>query len=195
MRVGNLLFEILTESYFRFFNKIWFILFFQVGFLCLFIPSLAQNISPSVINVGGLNTKSASFSLDFSIGEQSSITQYTASTSLGLTAGFLQAFSPLVTGLSRSPSNKEVTLMLYPNPASDYTTLRGVLSAPGQLSFQLIDIQGRVLQSHPQQYFQNAVEKEFSISELASGMYFIRMIYAGEEGTQAMTLKLIKAYR
>ncbi len=85
--------------------------------------------------------------------------------------------------------------MLYPNPASDYTTLRGVLSAPGQLSFQLIDIQGRVLQSHPQQYFQNAVEKEFSISELASGMYFIRLIYAGEEGTQAMTLKLIKAYR
>jgi hypothetical protein len=118
-----------------------------------------------------------------------------ASTSLGLTAGFLQAFSPLVTGLSRFPSNQEVTLMLYPNPASDYTTIRGVLSAPGQLSFQLIDIQGRVLQSHPQQYFQNAVEKEFSIAELAAGMYFIRLIYAGEEGMQAMTLKLIKAYR
>lgn len=180
---------------FCFLSKIRPILFFLFGVLCLSIPSFAQTISPSVINVGGLNTKTASFSLDFSIGEQSSITQYTASTSLGLTGGFLQAFSPLVTGLTRSPSNRELTLMLYPNPAADYTTLRGVLSTPGQLSFQLIDIQGRVLQSHPQQYFQNAVEKEFSISELAAGMYFIRLIYAGEDGTQAMTLKLIKAYR
>jgi hypothetical protein len=85
--------------------------------------------------------------------------------------------------------------MLYPNPASDYTTLRGVLASPGQLSFQVIDIQGRVLQSHPQQYFQNAVEKEFSIAEFAAGMYFIRLIYAGEEGTQALTLKLIKVYK
>lgn len=195
MGVSNLLVEILSKSYFRFFSKIWSILFFHIGFLCLIFPSLAQNVSPSVINVGGLNTKSASFSLDYSIGEQSSITQYTASTSLGLTAGFLQAFSPLVTGLSRWPSNKEARLMLYPNPASDYTTLRGTLYAPGKLSFQLLDNQGRVLQSHPQQYFQNVVEKEFSISELAAGMYFIRLIYAGEEGTQGMVLKLIKAYR
>jgi hypothetical protein len=159
------------------------------------LPLHAQQLNPTTVNVGGLHTKAASFSLDFSIGEQSSITQYTASTSLGLTGGFLQAFTHLVTGLTRSPSNQEVTLMLYPNPAADYTTLRGVLSAPGQLSFQLIDIQGRVLQSHPQQYFQNAVEKEFFIAELAAGMYFIRLIYAGEEGMQAMTLKLIKAYR
>lgn len=170
-------------------------LFFWLGLFCLSIPSFGQSLSPSVINVGGLHTKAASYSLDFSIGEQSSITQYTANPSLNLVAGFLQAFAPLVTGLTRFPSNQELRLMLFPNPAADYTTLRGVLSSPGQLSFQLIDIQGRVLQSHPQQFFQNAVEKEFSIAELAAGMYFIRMIYAGEEGMQAMNLKLIKAYR
>lgn len=195
MSLFNLLLDIFPRYDFCFFSKIRSSLFFWVVSLCVSIPSLAQSISTSVINVGGLHTKATSFSLDFSIGEQSSITQYTASPSLSLTAGFLQAFSPLVTGLIRSPSNQEMTLMLYPNPASAYTTLRGVLSAPGQLSFQLIDLQGRVLQSHPQQYFQNAVEKEFSIDELAAGMYFIRLIYAGEEGTQAMTLKLIKAYR
>jgi hypothetical protein len=195
MSLFKLLLDLFSKCRLCLFSKIRLILFFWLGYLCLAIPSLAQSISTSVINVGGLHTKAPSFSLDFSIGEQSSITQYTASTSLGLTGGFLQAFSPLVTGLNRSPSNQEVTLMLYPTPAADYTTLRGVLSAPGQLSFQLIDIQGRVLQSHPQQYFQNAVEKEFSIAELAAGMYFIRLIYAGEEGMQAMTLKLIKAYR
>jgi hypothetical protein len=196
MSLFKLLLDLFSKCRLCLFSKIRLILFFWLGYLCLAIPSLAQSISTSVINVGGLHTKAPSFSLDFSIGEQSSITQYTAaSPSLGLTAGFLQAFSPLVTGLTRSPSNQEVTLMLYPNPASDYTILRGVLSAPGQLSFQVLDIQGRLLQSHPQQYFQHAVEKEFCIAELPAGIYFIRLIYAGEEGMQAMTLKLIKAYR
>lgn len=177
------------------FGEVAFALYFGLSFLYFAIPSSAQRITPQVINAGGMPSKSGVVSLDFSIGEQSSITQYTASPSLSLTAGFLQAFSPLVTGLTRSPRNQEVTLMLYPNPAADYTNLRGVLSVPGQLSFQLIDIQGRVLQSHPQQYFQNVVEKEFSIAELAAGMYFIRLIYAGEGGIQARTLKLIKAYQ
>ena len=195
MSLCKLLLDIISIRGFSFLRKTTLSLFIWGGFLGVSNIALAQSISTSVINVGGLNTKAPSFSLDFSIGEQSSITQYTASTSLSLTAGFLQNFSPLVTGLTRFPRNQEVTLMLYPNPASDYTTLRGVLSTPSQLSFQILDLQGRILQSHPQQYFQNAVEKEFSIADLAAGMYFIRLIYAGEEGTQAMTLKLIKAYR
>lgn len=162
---------------------------------CLALPLHAQQLSPTTINLGGLHAKTTSFSLDFSIGEQISITQYTASTNQGLTAGFLQVFSSLITGLTHSPNNQEVTLMLYPNPASDYTTLRGVLSAPGRLSFQIIDIKGYVIQNYPQKYFHNVVEKEFSISELDEGMYFIRLIYTDEISTQTKTLKLIKAYQ
>ncbi len=155
----------------------------------------AQSITPQVINAGGMPSKSGTSSLDYSIGEQASITQYTASPNVNLTAGFLQTFTTLVTGLITSPRQEEVALQLFPNPASDYTTVKGAVSKPGYLEFQLIDIQGRVLESVPPTYYQNRVEKEFSISNLAAGLYFIRLTYTSEGFTQAATLKLIKSYR
>ncbi len=155
----------------------------------------AQSITPQVINAGGMPSKSGTSSLDYSIGEQASITQYTASPNVKLTAGFLQTFTTLVTGLINSPRQEEVALQLFPNPASDYTTVKGAVSKPGYLEFQLIDIQGRVLESVPPTYYQNRVEKEFSISNLAAGLYFIRLTYTSEGFTQAATLKLIKSYR
>lgn len=155
----------------------------------------AQSITPQVINAGGMPSKTGTSSLDYSIGEQASITQFTASPNVKLTAGFLQTFASLVTGLITSPRQGEVALQLFPNPAAEYTTVKGALSKPGYLEFQLIDLQGRVLESFPPTYYQNRVEKEFSISSLAAGLYFIRLTYTSEGFTQATTLKLIKSYR
>lgn len=155
----------------------------------------AQSINPQVINAGGMPSKSGTSSLDYSIGEQASITPYNASPNVKLTAGFLQTFATLVTGLITSPRQEEVALQLFPNPAWDYTTVKGAVSKPGYLEFQLIDIQGRVLESVPPTYYHNRVEKEFSISSLAAGMYFIRLTYTAEGFAQAATLKLIKSYR
>ena len=155
----------------------------------------AQNLSSQVINTGGMSSKSGTVLLDYSIGEQASVTQYNANPNVKLTAGFLQTFATLVTGLITSPRQEEVALQLFPNPAWDYTTVKGAVSKPGYLEFQLIDLQGRVLESVPPTYYQNRVEKEFSISSLAAGMYFIRLIYASEGFTHAATLKLIKSYR
>ena len=167
-------------------------------FLVLVINSgglYAQSINPQVINAGGMPSRSGTSSLDYSIGEQASVTQYNGNPNIKLTAGFLQTFAPLVTGLNTSPRQEEVALQLFPNPAGDYTTVKGAVSKPGYLEFQLIDIQGRVLDSVPPTYYQNRVEKEFSISSLAAGMYFIRLTYTSEGLTQAATLKLIKSYR
>jgi hypothetical protein len=155
----------------------------------------AQSINPQVINAGGMSSKSGTVLLDYSIGEQVSITQYNASPNVKLTAGFLQTFATLVTGLITSPRQEEVALQLFPNPAWDYTTVKGAVSKPGYLEFQLIDLQGRVLESVPPTYYYNRVEKEFSISSLAAGMYFIRLTYSAEGFAQAATLKLIKSYR
>jgi len=86
-------------------------------------------------------------------------------------------------------------LTLFPNPAADYSTLKGALSKPGYLSFQLVDMQGRVLQSVTPTFYSWQIEKEFSLSELSAGMYFIRVTYSAEGLTQTRTLKLIKAYQ
>ncbi len=162
---------------------------------CWWIPLSAQSITSQVINSAGMPSKLGVLSLDYSIGEQSSITQYNGSPNVKLTAGFLQIFTTLVTGLIISPWQEGVALLLFPNPASEYTMVKGGLSKPGYLEFQLIDLQGRILESVPPTYYQSAVEKEFSISSLVSGLYFIRLIYTHEGFSQSVTLKLIKSYQ
>lgn len=155
----------------------------------------AQSINPQVINAGGMPSKSGTISLDYSIGEQSSITQYNGDANVKLSAGFLQSYTTLVTGLLISPKLEDVSFQLFPNPSADYTTVKGVVRNPGYLGIQLIDIQGHILESFPTTYYQNLVEKTISISNLPAGLYFIRLTYSSEGTTQAATLKLIKSHR
>jgi hypothetical protein len=56
-------------------------------------------------------------------------------------------------------------------------------------------MQGRILQSDTPTFYSRQIEKEFSLSELSAGMYFIRVTYSAEGLTQTRTLKLIKAYQ
>jgi hypothetical protein len=144
--------------------------------------------------VAGGQAKTSTFSLDYSIGEQSAIALYKSPTSGSIAAGLLQALTSLITSILPPPNSEREALVLFPNPASNYSTLKGALSKPGFLSFELIDIQGRVLQSDPKTYFSRQVEKEFSLTGLSAGMYFIRVTYSAEGMTQTRTFKLIKAY-
>jgi hypothetical protein len=142
--------------------------------------------------VAGGQGKTSAFSLDYSIGEQSAIVRYQSPAAGSIATGLLQALSSVITSIL--PNSEGEALVLFPNPASEYSTLKGALSKPGYLSFQLVDIQGRVLQSENPVYYSRQVEKEFSLSGLAVGMYFIRVSYSAEGLTQTRTFKLIKAY-
>ena len=167
-----------------------------IAFLaCFFLSSgiiQAQSLATSTVNVAGGQGKTSAFSLDYSIGEQSAIVRYQSPASGSIAAGLLQALSSVITSIL--PNSEGEPLVLFPNPASEYSTLKGALSKPGYLSFQLIDVQGRVLQSDPKTYFSRQVEKEFSLTGLSAGMYFIRVTYSAEGMTQTRTFKLIKAY-
>ncbi len=170
----------------------------KVPILCLSYFILAsvslqgQSLPTSSVNVGGGQGKTSTLSLDYSIGEQSAILRYQSPTSGSIAAGLLQALSSVITSIL--PNSEGEPLVLFPNPAADYSTLKGALSKPGYLSFQLVDMQGRILQSDPKTYFSRQVEKEFSLSGLSAGMYFIRVTYSSEGVNQTRTFKLIKAY-
>jgi hypothetical protein len=164
---------------------------------CFFLSAgivQAQSLATSTVNVGGGQGKTNAFSLDYSIGEQSAIVRFQSPASGSIAAGLLQAFTSVITSILPTPNSEEEALVLFPNPASEYSTLKGALSKPGYLSFQLIDVQGSVLQSDPKTYFSRQVEKEFSLTGLSAGMYFIRVTYSAEGMTQTRTFKLIKAY-
>ena len=164
---------------------------------CFFLsPGIVQgqSLATSTVNVAGGHGKISTFSLDYSIGEQSAIVGYQSPGSGRIAAGLLQAFTSVITSILPPPNSEGEALVLYPNPASKYSTLKGALSKPGYMSFELVDMQGRVLQSDPKSYFSRQVEKEFSLSGLSAGMYFIRVTYAADGLTQTRNYKLIKAY-
>jgi len=169
-----------------------------IAFLACFFLSAgiiqAQSLATSTVNVAGGQGKTSTFSLDYSIGEQSAIVQYQSPAAGSIAAGLLQALTSVITSIIAPPNSEGEALVLFPNPAAEYSTLKGALSKPGYLSFQLVDIQGRVLQSDNPVYYSRQVEKEFSLSGLAAGMYFIRVSYSAEGLTQTRTFKLIKAY-
>jgi hypothetical protein len=167
---------------------------FLACFLLVSVSLQAQSLATSTVNVAGGQGKTSTFSLDYSIGEQSAIVRYQSPASGSIAAGLFQALTSVITSILPTPNSEGEALVLFPNPAAEYSTLKGALSKPGYLSFQLVDIQGRVLQSDNPVYYSRQVEKEFSLSGLAAGMYFIRVSYSAEGLTQTRTFKLIKAY-
>jgi len=162
-----------------------FLLFFS------FLSSSAQSISPSTINVGGAVTKS----LDYSIGESTSINYLQSTNQISLSSGILQSFTPIVTGIVNRLFEEGEGIILSPNPATDYVILKGTLSKPGFVDFHLIDQQGRILNTYTNIYYINYLEKEISTIQLQEGTYFVRLIYSSPDGLkQALLFKFIKIY-
>jgi hypothetical protein len=150
---------------------------FFLTFLACFTAS-AQSISPFSINVGGATAKT----LDYNIGESSSIAYFQNSAQFSLSTGFIQSFTPLVTGIINQVFEEGEGLTLSPNPASERIRLKGVLSRPGFFEFHLIDVQGRILETYPSTYYINYLDKEINVTQLMGGTYFIRLIYSSPDG-------------
>lgn len=149
----------------------------------------AQSISPFTVNAGGNVNKT----VDFSIGESASIAYFQTSSQFSLSSGFIQSFTPLVTGIVNRVFEGGEAIVLFPNPASDFVRLKGAITTSGFFQFHLIDQQGRILEIYPNTYYVNYIEKEINTAHLQEGTYFIRLIYSSPEGiNQALSLKFIK---
>lgn len=149
----------------------------------------AQSINPMTFNVGG----SVSKTLDYSVGETATIAYFQSSNQISLSSGFIQSYTPLVTGIVNQVLEAGEEFALFPNPATDYIRLKGALSQPGFIEFHLIDQQGRILETYPSTYYINYLEKEINISSLQGGTYFLRLIYSSSNDfKQALSFKFSK---
>ena len=155
---------------------------FVILFLVCFCAS-AQSINPFTINVGGATNKT----LDYSIGESASIAYLQNSSQISLSTGFIQSFTPLITGIINQVFEEGEGLTLSPNPASERLRLKGVLPRPGFFEFHLIDVQGRILETYPSTYYINYLDKEINVTQLMGGTYFIRLIYSSPDGVNQST--------
>ena len=164
-----------------------FVLFEPVSFL------YSQTISPQTLNVGGSKSTSSGFSLDYSIGESSSISYYKLSNNITVSAGVLQSSTPLVTGIVDLKFTEGDEITVSPNPASEKIRIKGLLNHPGFIEFHLVDVNGSVQLIDPKSYYINYFEREFNVSSFNDGVHFIRLMYQSIDGeNKSAVFKFIK---
>ncbi len=157
------------------------------------VTALGQSISPQTINVGGKSNAASSFSLDYSIGESTSIIYYKSSDNSSISSGVLQSFTPLVTGITNLSFTEGESITVSPNPASQNLRIKGLLNRPGFIEFHLVDVNGRVMTIDPRSYYINYFDKEFNVSSFNEGVYFIRLLYQSiDSDTKSAVFKFIK---
>jgi hypothetical protein len=99
-------------------------------------------------------------------------------------AGETEVCAP--TGIKELSSLNSFTLV--PNPAMHQVVIKGILKNSKQLSISITDVLGKVLYKEQAYSNTHVVERNLNISNLASGVYMIRL----ESNNELKTLRLVK---
>jgi len=147
--------------------------------LSLVKPGLAQNTIPST----GGNASGSGGSVSYSVGQ---VVFTTSSSSVGsVSQGVQQPYEiSVVTGLEEA---KDIILSYsaYPNPVTDYLTLKIENYEYDNFSIRLFDSNGKLLQSKKL----TGIETTISMTNLLPSLYFLKII---ENQKEIKTFKIIK---
>jgi hypothetical protein len=135
------------------------------------------------VNATGSNASGSGGSVSYSIGQ----VVYTTNTGTNgsVAQGVQQAFEiSVVNGLEEAKGIK-LSVMAYPNPTTDYLTLSIGEFDISNLSYQLYDMNGKLLQSEKITGNQTSIV----MSNLVPANYFVKVIQGNKE---VKTFKIIK---
>ena len=144
---------------------------------------LAGLQAQEVIPATGGNAAGIGGSVSFSVG------QVASNTNTGITGSEAQGVQQpyeisVISGLEEA---KEISLNFsaYPNPASDYIRLKAENYKSGNLTYQLLDLSGKVLESKKLDKSETIIH----MNNFASSSYFLKVILDKKE---IKTFKIIK---
>jgi hypothetical protein len=135
------------------------------------------------VNATGSNASGSGGSVSYSVGQ----VVYTTNTGTNgsVAQGVQQAFEiSVVNGLEEAKGIK-LSVMAYPNPTTDYLTLSIGEFDISNLSYQLYDMNGKLLQSEKITGNQTSIV----MSNLVPANYFVKVIQGNKE---VKTFKIIK---
>ena len=164
-------------------NRKWKINSLRVAMLLTFSFSLSTLVAQESINATGGNAEGSGGSASYSVGQL--MYQTHTGTNGSVAEGVQQPFEiSVVTGIEQA-NGINLTVMAYPNPTTDYLMLDVMDFELSALSFQLFDLNGRLLQS------KKIIDSQTRIvmSSLAPAIYFVRVIQGNKE---VKTFKIIK---
>ena len=135
------------------------------------------------INATGSNASGAGGSVTYSVGQ----VVYTTSTGTNgsIVHGVQQPFEISVVSGFEEVKGINLSISAYPNPTTDYLTLRINEFDPSNLSCQLYDMQGKLLQSEKITGNQTRIV----MSDFVPAIYFVKVMKGDKE---VKTFKIIK---
>ena len=151
--------------------------------LCLIVILITFTFSIKAqenINASGANITSDEGSISYSIGQ--TVYNTNTGTNGSISEGVQQPYEiSVVSGIKE----KDITLSIsaYPNPTTDYLTLE--LIEFENTNFQLININGKILQNEP---IRNSYTR-INMSNLINGLYFVKVI---QNEIEIKVFKIIK---
>ena len=151
--------------------------------LFTFVFSFSIVMAQESVNTTSGDASGSKGSVSYSVGQIAYQTH--TDTSISVAEGVQQAYIISVfTGLEETP-RLELSVIAYPNPSTNNLILEVKELEFSTLSFQLFDMQGRLLQS------KNITCNQTNIvmSRLTPATYFIKII---KEGRDVKTFKIIK---
>ena len=152
---------------------------FFLAFLLTF--SVNAQTSHQVLSASGGDASGSGGSVAYSVGQ---IVYTTSTWTTGSVAqGVEQAYEISSVGIKETALN--ISLSIFPNPTSDYLTLKVQDYNNETLSFDLLDEQGKLVMN---EQITNQ-ETQVAMSTLARGAYFI---YVLQENKKIQTFKIIK---
>ena len=155
-------------------------LFLTVGLGIALLSASAQTASPELVSSSGDSFNNTSYQLDWSIGE--CITATHSAGDYVITQGFHQN-SYVVTSVE--DLRTDIQMSVYPNPTSDFISLKVESSKAEDMQYTITDFSGRVLQTA------NFVEdiEQINFTNYAVGTYFITVL---ENNQLIKSFKIIK---
>ena len=136
--------------------------------------SQAQMLTPTVIASTGGFSSNANGSFSYTVGEMTMVQTFSNANNI-LTQGFQQPDGN-VTGLIDVPQNDLGSVILYPNPAVDYSWLGFQFLKPGKITVELFNETGQKLADVlSTNYESGKATSLLNTSMLAAGSYFISL--------------------
>lgn len=151
--------------------------------LLTFAFLVSMTSAQEAITVAGIDVAVNSGSLSYSVGQV--VYQIHTGTGGSVTEGVQQSYLIRIAPKSKKNSDKYLSFTVFPNPAADFLDLKVENFNHENLSFQVVDINGRVLLNQRI----TASQTRFSMNELAPAVYYVQVML---DKKLVNTFKIIK---
>jgi hypothetical protein len=150
----------------------------SILFFLISLNGKSQSITPATLGIAGVTSQQNNYTLTFSAGESISITEFKNQNNYSLNSGFLQNFTPLITGIFNNIEllSKE-DFVITPNPTKGLSNLTNNENMSGLLQYQILDANSNILYISNLISINNKSSHKIDLTNYIMGNYYIKIFF------------------